>query len=710
MEEEVLQIIKKNNIGYKELLKKTNIDEKELDNLINKLINKRLIFLNDKEKYNLLTSEYVVARLKKCSKGFCYVMSNEEKIIIELDDLHTALNEDLVVVQRKLNNKGTIVGILERKNNKLVCEVKEFHNRLILVPFNGNKEITINADKNIFNDLIVGDRICIKLDNKADELNNININKFVKIGNSYDDMCDEISIAISKGFSINFSKEAEEEARKIPKVVNEKDKINRRDLTNEHIFTIDGVTTKDMDDAISIKKLNNGNYLLGVHIADVPYYISETNYLYNEVLERGTSVYIGPVVIPMLPSILSNGICSLNPNVPRLTKSVNIEYNPKKRKIVDYEIYNSVINSKKRMTYEDLNSYFKSGELDKEYLFLKDDIDLLREFSNVVTKNRKRHGALEFDSNDYKIKTDLYDEENIFGFEKRNIGEAEKIIENCMILANEAIATEFTYRDLPFIYRVHNSPDNLRLDSTIGVIEKLGYKLVRIQNAYGQKAIQNILDDYKGTPEYAIISNLILRSMSKAKYSTSNCGHYGLALDNYCHFTSPIRRLPDFIVHTLINVFLNNDYSKNNHVEYVINHLNEISEHASYKERQADDAEKDNLKLKMAKYMEKHMDEEFEGILLDVDKDNVYVKLNNNVKGVIDYTTDFARAFSVDSHNKVLYCNHSKHKINLGTKLLLKVSRVDVPQKEVYFDVKEIIKNQSINNVKKKELVKKEEN
>lgn len=225
MEEEVLQIIKKNNIGYKELLKKTNIDEKELDNLINKLINKRLIFLNDKEKYNLLTSEYVVARLKKCSKGFCYVMSNEEKIIIELDDLHTALNEDLVVVQRKLNNKGTIVGILERKNNKLVCEVKEFHNKLILVPFNGNKEITINADKNIFNDLIVGDRICIKLDNKADELNNININKFVKIGNSYDDMCDEISIAISKGFSINFSKEAEEEAQKIPKVVNEKDKI-----------------------------------------------------------------------------------------------------------------------------------------------------------------------------------------------------------------------------------------------------------------------------------------------------------------------------------------------------------------------------------------------------------------------------------------------------------------------------------------------------
>lgn len=707
MEDEILKIITKNDIDHKNLLKITNLNEEELNNIIDILLDKRLIFINEKNKYSSINKEYIIDTLKKCSKGFSYIKDNNDKIIIEPENLHTALKNDLVVVERISNKYGKVIGIIKRKNYKLVCELKEYKNKLVLVPFNGNKEISISCDKSLIKDLVVGDRVYIELENKTDEYNDIIAKKIFKIGNTKDEMCDEIAIAISKGFDIDFSKKAIEELKSIPKEIRKEDLENRLDLRNEKIFTIDGITTKDMDDAVSIKLLDNGNYLIGVHIADVAHYVKFGSELFKESLSRGTSVYLGYKVIPMLPKELSNGICSLNENEDRLTKSTIIEYDPKKGKIVNYKITDSIINSKKRMSYEDLNEYFKTRKINEDYIPLLNEIKLLREFAQTAIKFRKRRGNLEFESNELKIKTDLYDENNIIGFEKRHIGEAESIIEILMILANQVVAVEFEKQNLPFIYRIHNNPDEIKLDSTIEIIKKLGYKLVRIQNAYGQKAIQNILDDYKGTQEYTIISNLLLRSMAKAKYSTNNEGHFGLALDNYCHSTSPIRRFPDLIVQTLINIFINNDYSTNNHWNLLINQLDEISEHSSYKERQADDAEKDYLKLKMAKYMEKHKDEEFEGMLLDVDKDNVYIKLDNNIKGVLDLSSDFARAFDIDTQNKILQCNYSKNKINLGTRLKLKVTKINIPQKEIYFEIKEIIKNQTNNNIKKKELIKK---
>ena len=708
MEDEIIKIIKKNSCDFKTIKKISNLEDNDLNNIISSLIDKRKIFLNEKGKYSILTDEYVVGTLKKCSKGFSYIIDNNEKIIIDGEYLHTAIKDDLVVVER-YGSKGKICGILKRKNRKLVCEVKEKKNKLVLIPFNGNKEISININKNLMKDLIVGDRVYVELEDKADELNNINATEIFKIGNTDDAACDEICVAISNGFDIDFPKEALEELKSIPNEVTENDIKNRYDFRKENIFTIDSITTKDMDDAISIRKIENGNYVIGVHIADVAYYIKPQTELFKEALKRGTSVYLGYKVIPMLPKELSNGICSLNEGVDRLTKSTIFEYNPKTNKIVNYKIVDSVICSRKKMSYEDLNNYYKTGQIDEDYISLLDDINLIREFAYIANKSRKKKGNLEFDSNELKIKTDLYDENNILAFEKRHSGEAEKIIEIFMILANEVVATEFSRKRNPFIYRTHSNPDELKLDSTIGIIENLGYRLVRIQNAYGQKAIQSILEDYKGSPEYTIISNLLLRSMAKAKYSTVNEGHFGLALDNYCHSTSPIRRFPDLIVQTLINIFINNDYSLYNHWRSLIDDLDDIAYHSSYKERKEDDSEKDYLKLKMAKYMEKHKDEEFEGILLDVDKENVFIKLDNNVRGILDYTTDFARAFSVDSRSKTLHCNYSKNKITLGTRLKLKVTKVDVPQKEIYFEIKEIINVKDINNcdVKKKELIKK---
>lgn len=708
MEKKVLEIIKKESINIDKLAKCLNIKtQEELEILkitLENLIKNKKLFLNSKNKYTLITNDHIISTLKSNSKGEYYIIYNNEKIHIPKDKIHTALKNDLVVVEINSINTGNIVGIINRKNNKLVCEVKEKNNKLYLVPFNGNCSLTISTDKNLLKNLIIGDRVYIELDNnKLDDDNCIYATNVTKIGHFNDRFNDELAIAISKDFDIDFTKKSLEEASFIPNKVTEKDKENRLDLTSETIFTIDSITTKDMDDAISIKKLYNGNYLLGVHIADVAHYIKPNSYLFKEALKRGTSVYLGDVVIPMIPSVLSNGICSLNEGVDRLTKSCLMEIN-EKGKLVNYKIVDSVINSKKKMTYEDLNQIFKTELIeDKTYIPFLDSINLARELSNILTKRKNKRGNLDFESSDMKIKKDELDKP--IEFIHTNNEEAEKIIENFMIIANETVATHFYWQELPFVYRVHNNPDEIKIDNTIELINKLGYKLTHIQNAYGQKAIQNILNDYANTPEYTIISNLLLRNMAKATYSTQNIGHFALALDNYCHFTSPIRRFPDLMVHTLINIFIN-DYSLNNHLSALLDELDSICEHSSYKERQADDAERDYLKLKMAEYMNEHINEEFEGMLLDIDKDKVFIKLTNNIKGILDYDSDVNIAFDIDYNNRELKCKHSKQKIKLGTKLILKVSKVNIPQKEVYFEIKEIIKNKTNDNPKKLELSK----
>lgn len=704
MKDKTLKIITKNDITYEQLIKVLELNNKEieeLNNTLNDLMKNKVIFVNSKKKYSLIRNDYVIAPLESSSKNK-FVREDKEKVYIPDKDLSTALKYDLVVVERFNNNKGKVVGILKRKNNKLVCEVKEKNNKLILVPFNGNSEVSISLTKEISKELntnyIIGDRVYIELeDNYINEDNTILANNITKIGHLNDKMNDEIAIAITKDFDIDFSEDAIKEAESIPKEVREEDKIGRIDLTNEITFTIDSISTKDMDDAISIKKLYNGNYLLSVHIADVPYYVKPNSALYKDALKRGTSVYLGDVVIPMIPSILSNGICSLNEDVERLTKSCIMEITPK-GKIINHKIQDTIIKSNKKMTYEQLNKIYANEEIDDEtYYYFQKEIELIKELSDILSHKKKSRGNLEFESSDIKVKYDEFDVPQ--EFKQRKQGISEKIIENFMIAANETIATHFYWRSLPFIYRIHNDPDELKLENTIELIQKLGYKLVRIQNAYGQKAIQNILSDFKDTKEYTIISNLLLRNMSKAKYSTENIGHYALALDNYCHFTSPIRRFPDLVIHTLINIFINNN-SKNYYDKDI---LSQICEHSSYKERQADDAEKDYIKLKMAKYMEAHKNEDFEGYILDIDKDNVYIKLDNNIKGILDINSNLNQAFEIDIHSKELKCKYSKQRIQLGTRIIFKVSKVNIPQKEIYFEVKEIIKNKNNHHTKKLE-------
>ena len=702
METDIINILKRQDTDLKTIIKllkeKYEIEDNEIISTISNLIKEHKIFLNERNKYVFITDEYVVGTLQSCSKELKYVKYNKDKIIIHPENTHTALVNDLVVVKLLNGNTGSVVGIINRKNNKLVCEVIVKNNKLKLVPFNGNKEINVYCDKEALNNFIEGDRVYVEINNKPDFDNTIVANEIIKLGHFNDEMNDEIAIAISKDFDIDFSKEALDEANNIPNIISDEELTDRLDLRNEKIFTIDSVKTKDMDDAISIKKLYNENYLVSVHIADVAHYIKPNSYLFKDALRRGTSVYLGNVVIPMIPSILSNGICSLNEGVDRLTKSVIMEVN-QKGKVIKSKIVDSVINSKKKMTYEELNELFDGKEIDSSYYPFLNDINLAKEVSDILTKTKHKKGHLNFESSDIEIERD---DDNIpIKFEHRDIGVSQKIIENLMILANETVADYFYWQELPFVYRVHNNPDELKLEDTIELINNLGYKLVRLQNAYGQKAIQNILEDYKDKPEYTIISNLLLRNMAKAKYSTHNIGHYALASDNYCHFTSPIRRFPDLIVHSLIDMFINN----NKQSKAILENLEEICEHSSYKERQSDKAENDYIKLKMAEYMKDHINEEFEGIILDIDKENVYIKLNNNIKGILDLEAEFIEAFNIDTFKRQLKCKHSKQELHLGTKIKATVTKVDIPQKEIYFDIKEIVKNHENKHTKKLELI-----
>ena len=692
MKEKVLKLLTHESISLERLLRLTSIPQPELEQIIQDLLHEKLIFLNTSKKYETMKEEYSIGILEKTSKGSAYAVVNGQKIYIAPNELHTALKNDLVVIEETYDNCGTIKGILKRKNEKLVCEVKEWNNKLVLVPFNGNCEIHLITPQELLKDYIIGDRVYITLTNESSSDNDIVVRDIHKIGHFNDEFNDEIAIAISKDFDIDFSDEAMEEAKAIPQTVLPHEKEGRLDLTEEQIFTIDSVHTKDMDDAISVKKLPNGNYQLGVHIADVAHYIKPGTHLFREAMKRGTSVYLGDVVIPMLPSILSNGICSLNEGVERLTKSCIMEINPK-GKVVGYKIQDSVIKSKKKMTYEELNNLFQGQEVDGSYQPFIEDLEVARELSNLLTKIKKRKGHLDFESTDISITKDIFNQDKTIGFEARSSEESERLIENFMIIANEMVATDFYWRNLPFIYRTHDVPEEMKLDDTIEQIKELGLgtQLIKLQNAYGPKAIQSILDNYKGTEMYSVVSNLLLRSMAKAKYTTENIGHFALALNAYCHFTSPIRRFPDLMVHTLINMFDGSD-TKHRNLEKLEEELKEIAAHSSYKERQADDAEKDYLKLKMAEYMAEHKDEEFEGMILDVDKDKIFVKLDNHVKCLVDPCGDFSLSFDVDLTKKTLYCKYSKQKVNLGTRVKTKVTSVDIPQKQVYVDVKEIIK------------------
>ena len=617
---------------------KTASEYKELQEALDELVREYVVFFTKKEKYILLKNcpGLKVGKLSVNKKGFGFViLDKEDDLYVEASNMNGAIDGDIVLAEKFMSGvrrEAKVIRIIKRELDDLVGEIAyNEKGKPILILDDNKKDLTIELTGEKLKDCVEGHKVLVKA------LKEINKRKYLcevikVIGHKNDPGTDILSIAYRHGIYEDFGEEVEKELESIPNQVSEKDLKGRKDLTNEVIFTIDGDDTKDIDDAISIKMKENGNYELGVHIADVSNYVKENTALGDAAYERGTSSYLADTVIPMLPHKLSNGICSLNEGEVRLSMSCVMEINHK-GKVVDYDIFPSYIKSRKKMTYKKVNDIIIRDIVAPGYEEFVDDLKLMNELHKILRKEKINRGYINFEIDEAKI---IQDENGkAIDVVKRVREEGEMLIEDFMIAANETVAGHIFQMDLPFIYRVHEDPKPEKIEEFMNLVKILGYKLTGNVNSITPKTMDNILSQLKDKKEFEILSALLLRSMRKAEYSKDNLGHFGLASRAYTHFTSPIRRYPDLVVHRLLKKYLvENDMSMTT-IQTLDSSLIEIAQHSSERERAAVDAERDVLDMKMAEYMEDHIGEEYEGMINTITNFGFFVELPNLVEGLV---------------------------------------------------------------------------
>jgi ribonuclease R len=461
------------------------------------------------------------------------------------------------------------------------------------------------------------------------------------------------------------------------------EKEGRKDLTNEMIFTIDGDDTRDIDDAISIEKMNNGHYKLGVHIADVSYYVKEDSPLDKEAYNRGTSVYLVDRVIPMLPHELSNGICSLNPNVERLAISCVMEFDGVGKQL-DYEIFPSIIKSRKQMTYKKVNEILEHDTVPEGYEEYADSLRLMNELAHILREMKIKRGYVDFGVNEAKILVD--DEGKPIDVQLRYQGEGEKLIEDFMVAANECVATHIYFMSLPFIYRVHEVPKPEKIRDFLRFVSSLGYNVTADLKDTKPTVIQNILKQLEDKPEYKILSSLLLRCMQKAVYRAENLGHYALGSQCYTHFTSPIRRYPDTTVHRLLHCYLFDNNINNETIKKWESKLITIAEQTSERERASINCEREVDDMKMAEYMESHIGEEFDGMICSITNFGMFVELDNLIEGLVPIR-DLKGFYHFDEEHMCLIEEKSHKKYTIGEKVRVKVVRSSKEDRTIDFEI-----------------------
>lgn len=648
-------------------------DLENLQTSINELIKEGIVHETKKQKYILMkyckslkTGKVSIA---KNGYGFLIQDNDEEDIFIGRDNLNGAINDDIVLVDIfTRNNKieGKVIKILERKLTRVIGTIKYIDNKLNIILDDKKLDIDIKL-VNHFNNLVDGHKVLVELTKQISEKRFIGT--IIKIiGHINDPEIDILTIAYKYGIELDFSEEVKKELLSIPSVVRDADKSGRVDLTSEVIFTIDGDDTKDIDDAISIKKLDD-YYELGVHIADVTYYVRPGSEIYKAAYERGTSSYLADTVIPMIPHELSNGICSLNPNVERLAISCVMKINVN-GKVVDYDIFPSVIKSRKQMTYKNVNKLFLDGIVADGYEEFKNELLQMQELAEILRKRKIKEGYIEFNIPEVKI---IQDEKGkCIDIVKREQLAGEKLIEDFMIAANETIATHIYNMGLPFIYRIHGTPKSEKITDFLNLLKQLNINVNTRNIDTSSKGMQRLLKDISGLDESSILSSMLLRSMQKAIYSSDNIGHFGLALKNYTHFTSPIRRFPDTAVHELLRTYLFNKQIDNSTIDYYLEYLVPLAEHASEKEQNAVNAEREVVDMKMAEYMESHIGENYEGIITTVTNFGFFVELPNLVEGLVHIST-LPGYYNYVPDTLSLVSNNKKTKYRIGDKVTIKV-------------------------------------
>lgn len=633
-----------------------------------------------------------IFRANKAGFGFLTVDENEDDMFIGRNDVGYTIDGDTVeaVIKKPANRlKGTaaeakIVGIVERSLKTVVGKFILDDEKPKYAGYIKSKNQKIQQKIYIKKEPVVLD---------GTEIIKVDIDKYPTRGHDYfvgqvrdivghqgDVGIDVLEVLESMDIVSDFPDDVLAEANAVPDAPTDKDLIGRVDLRQEVTFTIDGADAKDLDDAVHIKLLDNGHFELGVHIADVSYYVTEGSALNREAVARGTSVYVTDRVVPMLPERLSNGICSLNPNVDRLTQSCLMEIDRKGR-VVNHQICQSVINTTFRMTYSDVNAILAGDdELAEKYQPIVESIHHMADLHAILEKMRVRRGALNFDTNEAKII--INDKGMPVDIVLRQRGVAERMIESFMLAANETVAEHFSKLKLPFIYRIHEEPKTEKLQKFLDYASIFGIHIHGTANKITQQALQEFMAKVENKPGADVLNMMLLRSMQQARYSEHNHGHYGLAAEYYTHFTSPIRRYPDLLVHRMIREYTQVTDEKIEHFRQVIP---ELATSSSTLERRAIDAERVVEAMKKAEYMEEYVGEEFEGVVSSVVKFGLFIELPNTIEGLIHITT-LPEFYNYNERTMTLQGEKSGKVFRVGQPIKIKLVRADKETGDIDFE------------------------
>ncbi|HCE12257.1 MAG TPA: ribonuclease R, partial [Enterococcus sp.] len=506
------------------------------------------------------------------------------------------------------------------------------------------------------------------------------------VGHKNDVGMDILSIVVANGIPTKFEEETLAAADAVPDKIDPADFPERRDLRNQQIVTIDGADAKDLDDAVTVKRLADGSFYLGVHIADVSYYVTQNSPLDKEAYERGTSVYLTDRVIPMIPQRLSNGICSLNPQVPRLTMSCEM-WIDQHGQTTDYNIFQSVIQTDARMTYQAVNQILEENdpEVSAQYETLVPMFHDMQDLHQVLEAMRIQRGAVSFEDREAKVLVDGEGHPQDIVMRTRGVGE--RMIESFMLAADETVARHFNRLHYPFIYRIHEEPKEEKMRRFFDFASALGIVVKQSNGSISPKQLQKIVEDVADKPESMVVNTMLLRSMQQAKYAEENVGHYGLAAEDYTHFTSPIRRYPDLIVHRLIRSYTE-DPSETNQEKWATV-LPDIALHSSQMERRAVEAEREVDALKKAEYLSDKVGEEFDGIISSVVKFGLFIELPNTIEGLIHITALKQDYFHYLENHLALVGERTGLTFKIGQKVRIKVIKSDPETREIDFELVE---------------------
>jgi ribonuclease R len=694
-----LQIEAEKPLKTKQLYKRFEISpdqRNEFRGLLEQLVKEGSIYKNSSGQYGIPEKfNLIPGRIDRTPRGFGFLIPDDpgrEDIYISVENMNGAMHNDKVFLRlspesRGNKESGEVIKVIERANTTIVGNLDKSKHFGFVVPDNKRIYSDIFVPSEELNGAKQGQKVVARIVTWPEKKRNPE-GKIVEILGNRDEAGVDIEAIIRQlGLPKEFNQAVLNEAEGIPLEVEESEyeNPNRRDLRDIPMVTIDGADAKDLDDAVSMEKLDDNKVRLGVHIADVTHYVTGGSELDQEAVERGTSIYLVDRVIPMLPKKLSNGICSLNPRVERLTLSVFIDYKLDPLEIVDYEITSGVIKTNYRLTYDEVRDILvkEDKETIEKYKDFVPQLKLMNQLRNKLRKNRFAEGSIDFDFEEVKVI--LNQDGKPIKLKKRQHGIPEQLIEEFMIAANKVVAEDMHWKEIPFIYRVHDEPDTDRLMEFNEFIHNFGYHLKGVKNGIHPRALQELLEKVGGKPEQRIIENVLLRSMKKAVYSDENVGHFGLGLNFYTHFTSPIRRYPDLMIHRIIKNVLVKGHLPEEERDKLGGKVKNVADHSSLQERKAMEAERDSVDLKKIEFMKDKIGDEYTGIISGVTGFGFFVRLDNTVEGLVhvENLKDDYYIFNREQH--ALIGERTKNMYQIGDEVEIEVESVNLDERKLDF-------------------------